>query len=127
MVSIFRDRGPLDVGGNAAGAMVSLCTDGRRGWIGTRAHDEVGCFETGSDPPTWVRETDRPGSVLRADGVHPTDIQRRRTAEPAPATTRWTGLPSGVQAVSAGPRRAAPELGVEAGERQGWCSVRDNR
>lgn len=45
-----------------------------QGWLRRRRHYEVACFEGGSDAPSWIRQAENPGSVLRDEGVHPTDI-----------------------------------------------------
>ena len=45
-----------------------------RGWLRTRKQYEVASFQPGSDEPEWVRRTHAPGSVLRSEGVHSTDV-----------------------------------------------------
>ena len=46
----------------------------RQGWFRTHRQYEVACLAAGGEEPLWVRRTDNPGSVLRSEGVHSTDI-----------------------------------------------------
>ncbi len=45
-----------------------------RGWLRKKPQYEVACFEAGAGTPSWVRQTEHPGSMLREEGVHTTDI-----------------------------------------------------
>lgn len=58
-----------------------------RGRLRSRRQYEVACFEEDADTPTWVRRTEHPGSVLRSEGQHPTDIHDHLAA----ADAAWTG------------------------------------
>lgn len=43
-------------------------------WRGMRRQYEVACLPAGATEPAWVRATRQPATVLRAEGVQPSDI-----------------------------------------------------
>ena len=45
-----------------------------QGRFRTRKQYEVACLPATGGEPRWVRRTDKPGSVLRSEGVHSTDV-----------------------------------------------------
>lgn len=45
-----------------------------KGVLRIRKQYEVGCWIVGEREPSWVRRTEHPGSVLRGEGVHSTDV-----------------------------------------------------
>lgn len=45
-----------------------------RSWLRTRRRYEVARVPAGADVPVWSRETRHPRSLLRREGMHPTDI-----------------------------------------------------
>ena len=45
-----------------------------KSWLRTRRHYEVAFVPAGAAEPVWTRETEHPGSLLRREGAHPTDI-----------------------------------------------------
>lgn len=44
------------------------------GRLRRRRQYEVGCWLSGQREPTWLRRTEHPRRLLRAEGVHSTDV-----------------------------------------------------
>jgi hypothetical protein len=65
---------PADKGGARRRQLRVRRLPDARGWLRTHKQYEVASFPAGSDEPEWVRATEHPGSVLRSEGVHSTDV-----------------------------------------------------
>lgn len=107
-----------------------------------RRQYEVACIESGADDPSWVRRTEHPQSLLRAEGVHPADIydylaeadrawstgvDPRRSAVPSEQAGRTSadyGVPRlrvrRLPARAGGRRRYEVELTESGADRPSW-------